>query len=221
MNIATNLQMLKTSTPDGIKIIAVSKTKPPSAIMEAYEAGQKSFGENRAQELSIKQKELPKDIEWHMIGHLQSNKVKNIASFVDYIHSVDSIKLLETINSLANNHHRTINCLLQVHIAQETNKYGYSPDEIKQLFSSNAFNEYHNINIVGLMGMATFTTDSSIIRLEFNVLRQLFEGLKQNYGHIYPNFKELSTGMSGDYSIAIEQGSTMIRIGSKIFGKRN
>ena len=220
MDIANNIKALAKSIPEQVKLIAVSKTQPASAILKAYDSGHKIFGENRVQELCLKQSQLPQDIEWHMIGHLQSNKVKTIAGFVDYIHSIDSIKLINTINSCAQKYDRTINCMLQVHIAQEKTKYGFDFEEITQLFSLRKLDEFKYINIVGLMGMATFTKDLELIKSEFKSLNQFFLNLSAKYGQTYTNFKDLSMGMSGDYAIAIEEGSTMVRIGSKIFGQR-
>ena len=221
MDIPSNIKSLAHSIPKRVKIIAVSKTQPVSAVLEAYNSGQRVFGENRTQELCKKQEQLPMDIEWHMIGHLQTNKVKTIAGFVDYIHSVDSIKLLKTIDSCAQKANRTINCLLQVHIAQEQTKYGFDANELTELLSHEKLNEFKHINIAGLMGMATFTQDSNTIKSEFRTLNQLFSNISEKYGDNYSHFKELSMGMSGDYTIAIEEGSTMVRIGSKIFGQRN
>lgn len=219
MNITKNIKLFKAKLPDRVKLVAVSKTKPNKAIIEAYNAGHKTFGENRVAELIEKSNSLPKDIEWHMIGHLQSKKTKSIAPFIDYIHSVDSIKLLNTINKEAKKHNRSINILLQVHIAQETNKFGFSEDEILSLLNSTEYNSLENINLKGLMGMATFTTNTDQIRSEFKQLKDIFNTIKNKLNPLA--FTEISMGMSGDYSIAIDEGSTMVRIGSHIFGSRN
>lgn len=198
-------------------LVAVSKTKPISDISIAYEEGQRVFGENKVQELCEKQEALPKDIEWHMIGHLQSNKVKYIAPFVSLIHGVDSEKLLKEINKQGEKNQRKINCLLQVHIAEEESKFGFSTDELVCLLASDYEETYPFVNITGLMGMATNTSDTNQISNEFKGLNKLFNSMKMEH----ENFTELSMGMSGDYKIALECGSTMIRVGSAIFGKRN
>lgn len=212
---------LKAGEKGNCKIVAVSKTKTPAEIMEAYNAGQRLFGENKVQELTDKYEKLPKDIEWHMIGHLQRNKVKYIAPFVSMIHSVDSVRLLEEINKQAAKHGRTIRCLLQAHIAEEETKFGFALDELKALFETETLAQYENVYIAGLMGMATFTDDESQIRREFRALKNTFEELKSR--PLPPNaaMEELSMGMSGDYLIAIEEGSTMVRVGSAIFGERS
>lgn len=217
MNITANLQQIKASIPEHVTLVAVSKTKPNEAILEAYQAGQRIFGENKVQELTEKHESLPKDIEWHMIGHLQSNKVKYIAPFVSLIHGVDSFKLLKEINKRAAQNERIINCLLQIHIAEEDTKFGFDEKEVIELIKSEAFQHLKNIKVVGLMGMATFTDDENQIRKEFKSLKKLFDKL-QISNH---QFQILSMGMSGDYQIAIEEGSTMIRLGSSIFGERN
>lgn len=217
MNITKNLQQIKASIPEHVTLVAVSKTKPNEAISEAYQAGQRVFGENKVQELTEKYESLPKDIEWHMIGHLQSNKVKYIAPFVSLIHGVDSFKLLKEINKRAAQNERVINCLLQIHIAEEDTKFGFDEKEVIELIKSEAFQHLKNIKVVGLMGMATFTDDENQIRKEFKSLKKLFDKL-QISNH---QFQILSMGMSGDYQIAIEEGSTMIRVGSSIFGERN
>lgn len=221
MNIKNNLHNLRQTLPDGCRLIAVSKTQPVSAIEEAYAAGQRVFGENKAQELVPKYEALPKDIEWHMIGHLQSNKVKYIAPFVHLIHSVDSFKLLEEINKQGTRCKRKIACLLQVHIATEETKFGFSSDELKELIHSGKIGALDSIQIVGLMGMASFTEDKALVRKEFKQLREVFESLKNINLPANIKMTELSMGMSGDYSIAIEEGSTMIRVGTAIFGRRN
>ena len=217
MNITENLQQIKASIPEHVTLVAVSKTKPNAAILEAYQTGQRVFGENKVQELTEKYESLPKDIEWHMIGHLQSNKVKYIAPFVSLIHGVDSFKLLEEINKRAAQNERVINCLLQIHIAEEDTKFGFDDKEVMELIKSEAFQQLKNIKIVGLMGMATFTDNEQQIRKEFRSLKNLFD----KFQIYYLQFQILSMGMSGDYQIAIEEGSTMIRLGSSIFGERN
>jgi pyridoxal phosphate enzyme (YggS family) len=220
MNIKNNINNLRSRIPPTCKLIAVSKTNPVEKIKEAYDAGQKVFGENRVQELTPKYEALPKDIEWHMIGHMQSNKVKYIASFIHLIHSVDSYNLLEEINKQATKLNRTILCLLQIHIAEEESKFGFSEAEVVELLNSASFKRLDRVQIVGLMGMATFTDNKDQVRKEFKALRTLFEKFKSSA--LPPNvvMKELSMGMSGDYQIAIEEGSTMVRVGSAIFGER-
>ena len=203
-----------------IKLIAVSKTKPVEDILEIYNAGHKIFGENKVQELTDKHEKLPKDIEWHMIGHLQSNKVKYIAPFVHLIHAVDSLKLLKVIDKEAGKNNRIINCLLQVKIAEEESKFGLEPKALKSLLDSGEFQSLKHIQIDGLMGMASNTGNETQGRNEFRNLKQLFDELKSTYYRSAPEFKELSMGMSGDYLIAIEEGSTMVRVGSLIFGAR-
>jgi pyridoxal phosphate enzyme (YggS family) len=220
MNIANNLSTIKESL-GGCQLVAVSKTKPNEDLMEAYEAGQRALGENKVQEMSDKAEALPKDIEWHMIGHLQRNKVKYIAPFVHLIHSVDSVRLLKEINKQGKKIDRVIPVLLQIHIAEEENKYGLDEQELHELLSSDAFKEMNHVEVQGLMGMATFTQDTEKIRREFKSLKKLFDQTSQQYNDAKLNLKELSMGMSGDYQIAIEEGSTMVRIGSKIFGERN
>ncbi|WP_375578570.1 YggS family pyridoxal phosphate-dependent enzyme [Marivirga tractuosa] len=220
MSIAENLSSVKESL--GIcHLVAVSKTKPNEDLMEAYEAGQRALGENKVQELTDKAEALPKDIEWHMIGHLQRNKVKYIAPFVHLIHSVDSVRLLKEINKQGKKIDRVIPVLLQIHIAEEENKYGLDEQELHELLSSEAFKEMEHVEVQGLMGMATFTDDTEKIRREFKSLKKLFDKTAEQYNDEKLNLKELSMGMSGDYEIAIEEGSTMVRIGSKIFGERN
>lgn len=206
------------STPT--RLVAVSKTKPPERILEIYKQGHKVFGENKALELRDKQAVLPKDIEWHFIGHLQTNKVKYIASFVHLIHAVDSLKLLAAIDKQAKKHDRIIDCLLQFHIAEETTKYGLDLDEARALLSSERFHRLKNIRIVGVMGMATFTENVAQVRAEFKSLNAIFYAIKQEFFPSEVSFKELSMGMSGDYKIAMEEGSTIVRIGSLIFGRR-
>ena len=207
--------------PYNAKLVAVSKTKPVSDLMEAYVAGNRIFGENKVQELVSKAEEMPKDIEWHMIGHLQRNKVKYIAPFVSLIHAVDSVRLLQEIDKQAEKNNRVINCLLQVHIAKEEAKFGFDAQELKLVVNDPEVAKMKHVRILGLMGMATFTEDNAQIRAEFKELKSLFDELKG--GQLPENIvmKELSMGMSGDYSIALEEGSTMVRIGSSIFGLRS
>jgi pyridoxal phosphate enzyme (YggS family) len=217
MSITNNIKKITSELPTNVVLVAVSKTQPNNAILEAYQTGQRIFGENKVQELVAKYESLPKDIEWHMIGHLQTNKVKFIAPFVHLIHGIDSFKLLAEVNKHAQSNHRIINVLLQVFIAKEETKFGFSEEEIIGLLNSKAFQELKNIKVVGLMGMATNTDNKQQIRNEFKTLKQLFVKLQTL------NFKPqtLSMGMSSDYKIAIEEGSTMIRVGSSIFGERN
>ncbi|MEP2239368.1 MAG: YggS family pyridoxal phosphate-dependent enzyme [Maribacter sp.] len=217
MSIKENLLAINETIPDTVTLVAVSKTKPMSYIQEAYDEGQRIFGENRVQEMTEKWENLPKDIEWHMIGHLQRNKVKYMAEYVSLVHGVDSPRLLTEINKQAEKHNRIISCLLQVHIAEEDTKFGFNEEELLELVDNEQFKAYKNIKIVGLMGMATFTDNLEQVRKEFSGLKSLFTKLKSNY----IDFTTLSMGMSGDYKIAIEEGSTMVRIGSSIFGSRN
>lgn len=221
MSVAENLNALRSAIPASVRLVAVSKTKPVKSILEAYDAGQRIFGENRVQELTQKQPLLPDDIEWHLIGHLQKNKVKYIASFVSLIHSVDSLELLETINKEAAKCGRVISCLLQFHIAKEETKFGLSFEEAVALIHSEKFKEMKNVKICGVMGMATLTEDQSIVRKEFRELQGIFTTLKEQDFNNSKDFKELSMGMSGDYKIAMEEGSTLVRIGSAIFGNRS
>lgn len=220
MSVAQNLQEIKEQLGN-CQLIAVSKTKPNSAIEEAYETGHRAFGENKVQELTDKAEALPKDIQWHMIGHLQRNKVKYIAPFVHLIHSVDSLRLLKEINKQAKKVERTIDVLLQIHIAEESTKFGLDEQELEELFSSEAFAAMENIQIVGLMGMATHTDDEQKIRKEFGYIKSLFDTIKNEHSSEKVALKELSIGMSNDYLIAKEEGSTMVRVGSAIFGERN
>ncbi|MBY0427502.1 MAG: YggS family pyridoxal phosphate-dependent enzyme [Cytophagales bacterium] len=222
MSIPDNIRLIENEligTP--CKLIAVTKTKPVSDLMEAYHAGCRRFGENKVQEMVDKYDQLPKDIEWHMIGHLQSNKVKYMASFVHLIHGVDSLDLLKEINKRAAQHERVIECLLQVYIAQEDTKFGLDYHEVMEILGSSEFQLLNNIKIVGLMGMASNTEDMGLVRQEFRKLKMFFDQLKGQVSLPNVEIKELSMGMSGDYEIAIEEGSTMIRVGSKIFGERN
>ncbi|MDF1516517.1 MAG: YggS family pyridoxal phosphate-dependent enzyme [Lutibacter sp.] len=220
MPIKENLHNILQSIPENVTLIAVSKTQPVASILEAYQAGQSAFGENKIQEMAEKFDTLPKDIEWHMIGHLQSNKVKYMAHFVHLIHGVDSFKTLKEINKQAVKNNRIINCLLEVKIASEDSKFGLSFEEVEQLLKSEELKNLKNINIQGLMGMASFTEDKEIISAEFKSLKTFFDSL-QKYKSFNVNPTVLSMGMSGDYKIAIEEGSTMIRVGSAIFGSRN
>jgi hypothetical protein len=210
-------QKIKNNLPENIKLVVVSKQRSNKEILNIYNLGQKIFGENRVEELVLKYNELPKDIKWHMIGHLQSRKVKKIASFINLIHSVDSLKLLKTINKEAKKNNRTINCLLQIKIAQEESKYGLLLKEAELLLKSKDFSDLKHVKILGIMGMATYSNDSIIIKKEFKKLKEAFVFLKSNYFKNKDYFKEISAGMSGDYELAIEEGSTMVRIGSKIF----
>ncbi|MCX6238067.1 MAG: YggS family pyridoxal phosphate-dependent enzyme [Bacteroidia bacterium] len=220
MTIENNLNTIRLSLPDGVQLVAVSKTKSNEEIMEAYRAGQRIFGENKVQELVRKWESLPKDIKWHFIGHLQSNKVRLIAPFIAMVHSVDSLKLLKTINDEAKHAGRVIPCLLQFHIASEESKFGFSPDDAAQMLSVIKLSEYENVTISGVMGMATFTDDVAVINQEFSNLNRIFQNLKEVFFRGNDNFREISMGMSDDYLYAIEKGSTMIRIGSTIFGER-
>lgn len=221
MSIAQSITEIKKNIPENVKLVAVTKTKPGEDILEAYHAGHKVFGENKAQELVSKYEELPKDIEWHFIGHLQSNKVKYIAPFIKLMHGVDSLKLLKVINKEGRKNNRTINCLLQFHIAEEETKYGLTRGKARELLKSETFAKMENVNIVGVMGMATFTDDIEKIRKEFQTLKEIYGWLKEEYFPGSEEFKEISMGMSDDYPLAIEEGSTIIRVGSKIFGARN
>ena len=216
MAIAENLHSIKNTLPKSVTLVAVSKTKPISDLKEAYDAGQRIFGENKIQEMAEKWEELPTDIQWHMIGHVQTNKVKFMAPFVSLIHGVDSLKLLEEISKQAQKNNRIIDCLLQIHIAEEETKFGLDEKELATLLSSETFQEMKNIRVVGLMGMATFTDNQSQIKKEFTHLKNIFDQFQIHH----PQFQILSMGMSGDYQLAIACGSTMVRIGSSIFGNR-
>lgn len=217
MSIQENLAQIKTTLPEEVTLVAVSKTKPVSDLQLAYDAGQRVFGENKIQEMTQKWEALPKDIQWHMIGHVQRNKVKYMAHYVHLVHGVDSLKLLLEIDKQAKRHQRVISCLLQVHIAEEDTKFGFDEEELMKLTQDATLQQLANIRITGLMGMATFTEDKEQIRREFKTLKSLFERLKT----ALPQLDTLSMGMSGDYDIAVEEGSTMVRIGSSIFGARN
>ena len=220
MSISQNIVQLKASLPANVTLVAVSKFHPAAALEEAYNAGQRVFGESRAQELTAKQKVLPGDIEWHFIGPLQSNKVKDIAPFIHTIHSIDSLKLLQEVNKQALKNNRIIRVLLEIHVAQEETKHGLSPNECRELLQNEQLAELRNIQICGLMGMATYTDDTTLIEQEFHTLHELFSELKSIYFKGNDNFAVLSMGMSHDYPIAIRQGSTMIRVGTSIFGER-
>ena len=219
--IQKNLNIVRATVPSNVTLIAVSKTKPVSDLQEAYDAGQRIFGENKALEMRDKHQVLPEDIQWHFIGHLQTNKIKYIAPFVTLIHAIDSLSLLEAVNKEAVKNNRVIDCLLQFHIAQEDTKFGLDMEEAKTLLESDSFKDLKNVNIVGVMGMATFTDDAAQVRNEFKNLKNIFDTLKENYFADKDSFKEISMGMSDDYPIAIEEGTTMVRVGSKIFGARN
>ena len=215
--IKENLNLIRPSLPSEVQLVAVSKTKPIKAIQEAYDAGQRIFGENKIQEMVDKYNALPKDIQWHMIGHLQSNKIKYMAHFVDLIHGIDRFSTLVEINKQAQKHHRIINCLLQVKIAKEESKFGLSFNEATTILSSEELMSLKHIAIVGFMGMATFTEDEVQLQEEFSALKTLFDEVQKTY----PTLKILSMGMSGDYKLAIKNGSTMVRLGSSLFGQRN
>ena len=221
MDIQTNLRNVLAELPEGVRLVAVSKFHPAEAIEEAYRAGQRIFGESKEQELSEKYNVLPKDIEWHFIGHLQTNKVKYIAPYITLIEAVDSYKLLTEINKQAGKHNRTIPCLLEIHVAQEESKYGFTPDDCREMLEAGEWKELHNIRIAGVMGMATNTDDEAQIEREFRTLKALFDEWKRAFFADEPAFKEISMGMSHDYRIAIHAGSTLVRVGSKIFGERN
>lgn len=221
MILKNNLEQIRKTLPPGCTLIAVSKTHPPETVMEAYQAGQRIFGENKVQELVAKYEALPKDIEWHLIGHLQTNKVKYIAPFVHLIHSVDSEKLLMEINKQGVKAGRTIQCLLQIHIAREESKFGFSEDEARALLSTRTLEQWPAVEVCGLMGMASLTADLEAVRLEFRSLASLFESFKKSPLPANVRMQELSMGMSGDYSVALQEGSTMVRVGSAIFGNRS
>lgn len=221
MIIKNNLEQILQSLPKACTLVAVSKTHPPELVLQAYEAGQRVFGENKVQEMVAKYEVLPKDVQWHLIGHLQSNKVKYIAPFVHLIHSVDSLKLLQEIDKQASKNKRIISCLLQVHVAQEETKFGFSPKEIEAFMQSTELPLLQSTRVIGLMGMASFTDNKQQIREEFIILKKLFDTLKQGSLPLNVSMTELSMGMSSDYTLAIEEGSTMVRVGSAIFGTRN
>ena len=215
------MNIVRASLPAGVRLVAVSKFKPAEDISALYQHGQRVFGENHAQEMKAKHEILPQDIEWHFIGHLQTNKVKYIAPYVSLIHSIDSLDLLKEVNKHAVKNNRVIPCLLQFHIADEETKFGFTFEECAAMLNSSEFQELKNVKIHGVMGMATFTDDQEQVRGEFRHLHQIFQDLKVQYFAQDPDFKEISMGMSEDYPIAIEEGSTLVRIGSAIFGPRN
>ncbi|MCU0407614.1 MAG: YggS family pyridoxal phosphate-dependent enzyme [Bacteroidales bacterium] len=220
-DIAGNILSLKSQLPAHVTLIAVSKGRSLPEILDAHNAGQEDFGENRVQELSDKRSALPDTIRWHLIGHLQTNKVKYAAPFVFMIHSVDSLKLLRVIDGEALKNSRIIRCLLQLHIAREETKFGFSMDEVRIMMESGEIESMHNIQLNGIMGMATFTDDEAVVRGEFRYLRECFSEIRNRYQKGNPDFNVISAGMSGDYNIAIEEGSSMVRIGTGIFGERN
>ncbi|MGB1308687.1 MAG: YggS family pyridoxal phosphate-dependent enzyme [Oceanihabitans sp.] len=217
MSITNNLKHIKEQLPENVTLVAVSKTKPVSDILQAYDAGQRIFGENKIQDMVEKYNEMPKDIAWHMIGHVQRNKVKYMAHFVNLIHGVENLKTLKEINKQAAKHNRVIDCLLQIKIASEDSKFGMTAIEASEILKSNAFSELKNVNVTGVMGMATFTEDQEQVRKEFNALKTTFNRLKE----IHLILTTISMGMSGDFKLAIDCGSTMVRVGSSIFGSRN
>lgn len=219
--IKENLEAVRATIPANVTLVAVSKTKPVSDLQEAYDAGQRIFGENHALEMRDKHEVLPHDIQWHFIGHLQTNKIKYIIPFVSLIHSIDSQNLLEAVNKEAKKHERVADCLLQFHIANEETKFGLDLEEAEALLNSDAFRQMENVRICGVMGMATFTDDEDEIHKEFRHLKTIFDTLKQKYFANQPQFKEISMGMSDDYPIAIAEGATLVRVGSRIFGARN
>ena len=220
MSISLILSSIKAELPKQVRLVAVSKYHPVEMIQEAYDAGQRLFGENHVQEMTQKYALLPKDIEWHFIGHLQTNKVKYIAPFVSLIHSVDSLKLLKEINKQAEKAQRIIPCLLQIHIAKEETKFGFSFDECREMLQQGEWKNLKNVQLCGVMGMGTFTDNVDQVRFEFHSLKDFFDEIKENVFSDNPSFREISMGMTDDYPIAIEEGSTLIRIGTKIFGKR-
>lgn len=220
MSVSDNLNKVKQHVPSHVTLVAISKTHPVDHVMEAYNAGQRVFGENKVQEMVSKQEVMPKDIQWHLVGHLQSNKIKYIAPFVTLIHSVDSLKLLVAINKEAVKANRVIDCLLQVYIAEEETKFGLSVEELTELLESEEYKQLTHVRVCGVMGMATFTDNEDQIRKEFKSLKTIFTNLKNSYFPNTDSFRHISMGMSGDYAIAIEEGSTMIRVGSSIFGHR-
>jgi PLP dependent protein len=219
MSIQENIHKIKAALPPSVTLVAVSKTKPIASLMEAYKAGQRIFGENKIQEMTEKWEQMPKDIQWHMIGHVQTNKVKFMAEYVNLIHGVDSLKLLQEIDKQASKHNRIIDCLLQIYIAEEESKFGLDEKELADLLLSEAIKNLKNVNIIGLMGMATFTENQNQLKKEFDHLKKIFDQYKNLKSEIC-NLKFLSMGMSGDYQLAISCGSNMVRIGSSIFGQR-
>jgi PLP dependent protein len=221
MGMIENFEFIRSTIPENVNLVAVSKTKPVEDILDLYNFGHKDFGENKAQEILAKQPHLPTDIRWHFIGHLQTNKVKYITSFISMIHSIDSFKLLNEVNNQAAKRSRTIDCLLQFNIATEETKFGLDFEEASQILNSSEFTVLNNIRICGVMGMATFTENKDLVRNEFKKLKTIFNKLKQSFFDEKEYFKEISMGMSDDYKIAIEEGSTIVRIGSALFGNRD
>ncbi|HAT70992.1 MULTISPECIES: YggS family pyridoxal phosphate-dependent enzyme [Croceibacter] len=217
MNISEQIKYYKSQLPEDVVLVAVSKTKPEEDLLEAYNAGQRVFGENKIQEMTEKWENLPKDIEWHMIGHVQSNKVKYMAEYVNLVHGIDRLKLIKELNKQAQKHDRTINCLLQIKIAEEDTKFGMDINDAEAILNKNFKKTYPNVNVVGFMGMATFTNDEKQVQREFKSLKSHFDRLSKDHNSL----NILSMGMSGDYKLAITEGSTMVRIGSAIFGERN
>lgn len=221
MNIKENIKQIKDSIPENVTLIAVSKTKPNEDLMEAYSVGQRIFGENKAQEMRQKHEDLPKDIIWHFIGHLQENKIKYIISYVSLIHSVDSLKLLKEINKHALKNNRVVDCLFEMDISKEESKFGLSQQEVMDILESEDYKELNNVRICGVMGIGSITEDRQQTRKEFKELKEIFTFLKEKYFEDKDYFKEISMGMTHDYDIAIEEGATLIRIGSKLFGQRD
>ena len=217
MNISEQIKYYKSQLPEDVVLVAVSKTKPEEDLLEAYNAGQRVFGENKIQEMTEKWENLPKDIEWHMIGHVQSNKVKYMAEYVNLVHGIDRLKLIKELNKQAQKHDRTINCLLQIKIAEEDTKFGMDINDAEAILNKDFKKTYPNVNVVGFMGMATFTNDEEQVQREFKTLKSHFDRLSKDHNSL----NILSMGMSGDYKLAITEGSTMVRIGSAIFGERN
>lgn len=220
MSVASNIAAIRAHVPASVSLVCVSKFHNADTIMEAYRAGERIFGESRVQEIVEKHPFLPHDVEWHFIGHLQTNKIKNIIGFVQLIHGVDSLKLLQAIDAQATKVDVKVRCLLQIHIAEESTKFGFLPDELNELLSSDDFKLLKHVEIAGLMGMATYTDDLNQVRKEFRRLKQIFDEVKERFFAEHASFSELSMGMSGDYEIAIEEGSTMVRVGTAIFGDR-
>lgn len=220
MSVAEQITRLQKELPEGVNLLAISKYQPIEAIQEAYDAGQRMFGENHIQEMAAKAAALPKDIQWHFTGHVQTNKIKYMAPFVNLIHAVDSFRLLREIDKHAAKHERRIDCLLQIHIAQEDTKYGLSVDECRHLLSEEPWRELQHVRITGLMAMGSNTDDMEQVRSEFKQIKNLFDEIKEKYFPDEPSFCQISEGMTDDYPIAIEEGSTIVRIGSMIFGER-
>ncbi len=220
MDIQSNILRIKSTLPDGVRLIAISKFHPIDALQQAYYVGQRIFGESHAQEVVVKHEALPKDIEWHFVGHLQTNKIKYIAPFISLIHSVDSLRLLREIDKQATKCDRVIDCLLQLHIAQEETKFGFTPDELQTMLTTTDWHSLRHVRIVGIMCMATNTDDQTLIRNEFRQAKSVFDTIKATHFADAPHFREISMGMSDDYPIAIAEGSTMVRVGSSIFGTR-